>query len=208
MNLAPRLFAFVTLLGAVPAIAAPICNCQCLTQSDSNLSICTPAAAQFSLDVVSLGNSIVGLKLANAGPLSVTAVAMYFSDASNLVTGFNGSQWTNTGVTFGSGAPAIPAGVNLPSGFVNEFGAQAVSGQTLSAGEDITIQFLLAAGKTAADVAAALQARQFQVLIDTRGIGGADRSQFLTAVCDVPEPATFALVGLGLVAFARRRIAL
>lgn len=194
---------------AVPGFAASF---NCLL--DGYQGDCGSVASQFNVQAFDMGGGVVGFQFSHTGSVAVVVNNIHFSDTADVFTGFYGNSWIAPGVNFFRGGAQIAPGTPLPSGFVEEFQAQALVGQQLGPGEQITILMQLAQGMAAADLEAARASGAFGIILRTIGIGGPNRTVYMAASGSdygagqgTPEPASYLLMGLGLTAVGlyRRR---
>ena len=163
-------------------------------------------SGQIILEITDLGGGIVSFDLSNAGPLASTFAMFNIQDNDDLFSDMT-AVIDSAGVDFEEDAP--PG--NLPGGnsvsFVSAWGSTAEpppAQKGVDPGESVELRLSLAAGKTFADVDAAIISGALRGGVHVISIeeGG---SESYVSNPPVPTPGTLALAAIGMIGAARRR---
>jgi hypothetical protein len=176
--------------------------------------------ANLKMAVIDLGTNGVGFRFTNDSEVS-SLTDVYFDDGALLaISSISSSGFTtqpNTGVRFSAGAAPgnLPGGNAVSPAFATTAGFSADSDAPVfhygvqnsdATGEWLAIDFALQAGKTYADVLAALTLPAggdwLRVGVHVQGFAGGFSESFVSIpVTMIPEPGRFALMlaGIGLI---------
>lgn len=199
-------------LSSAPASAVSF-GFYCLTQNLAG--DCAVGEAQLVVDVTAgPGANQVSFTFTNSGPAASSITDVYFDDGSLLGIA---SVVNGTGVDFAQFAspPNLPGGeeadpdFDVTAGFLADSNPPAQP-NGVNPNETVTIIFNLVGGGTLADVLDELADGSLRIGIHVQGFAGGGSESFINNDTElVPEPGTFALVGIGLVGLAavRRRSA-
>ncbi len=201
--LRPAALSLFVLLSSASAATATAFSFGCITGSGSSTN-CGIGEAQLSLDVTAAGPGQVAFQLTNTGGEDLSAAQLYFDDDLGLLASLV-SVVDGSGVDFEDGG--TPA--DLPGGNHEDFEADyVVSAENpapfagVNPGESVTVVFAIAAGRTLADVIAALESEDLRVGVHGIAFEQGKSKSFINGPVGVPEPATLGLLlaaGLGLV---------
>lgn len=179
----------------------------CITGSGSSTN-CNIGEAQLALEVTAAGPGQVSFTLSNTGSEDLSAAQLYFDDGLGLLASVV-SVVDGSGVDFEEGG--TPA--NLPGGNSYGFDAEYVFSaenpapfEGVNPGEEVTVVFTLAAGKTLADVLAAIGSENLRVGVHGIAFENGKSKSFINDPVGVPEPAAaLLLLAGGAAALAQRR---
>ncbi len=201
-------FSATLVLAATPATAATL-GFGCI--SNSSPTNCTVGQAQLSVEVTDPGGGEVLFTFRNIGPAASSIADVYFDDGSLLAIAL---VINSTGVSFSQYASPgnLPAANNASPPFVTSAGFSAdsdppVQPNGVNPGEQLGIRFTIQGTQTFADVLDELADGRLRIGLHVQGYSGGGSESFVNV--PLPEPASFALLGLGLGALAivrQRRI--
>jgi hypothetical protein len=163
--------------------------------------------AQLFVEVVEFGTNQVLFTFTNTGPKPCSITDVYFDDGALLdIASINDSC---VGVSFAGGASPsnLPGGANLSPHFVASYSADSdppVQHNGVNPQEWLGIAFDLREGKSFGDVTGGLGSGELRIGIHVQGFESCGSESFVNNGM-VPEPSTFALIGLGLSATVCRR---
>jgi hypothetical protein len=181
----------------------------CIT--NNNATSAAIGQAQFFVDVTGVDATHVSFTFRNTGP-QVSSISEIYFDSGPLVS--IASILNTTGVNFSLGAnPAnLPGGNNLADPFVATSGlmlsaANPAPKQGVNPGEQIGVVCSIVSGKTLADIITDIGTGNLRMGVHAVSIGtNANSEAFVNEPNPptIPEPATLAIMGLGLVTVIRR----
>ena len=174
--------------------------------------------SQLEVEVINPGSNQVQFKFNNLGPTASTISEIYWDDDASLVDltvdpvfGYSGA-----GVAFekDGSPPDLPSGGNAVPPFAKTFMVQASDDNAtgINPTEWLTVLYQLQNGKLFADVLDALEDGSLRIGMHVTAIGTPGGSDSVINIAfeppptgNIPEPATYALMGAGLLALGAMR---
>jgi hypothetical protein len=163
--------------------------------------------AQLFVEVVEFGTNQVLFTFTNTGPKPCSITDVYFDDGALLdIASIDNSCG---GVSFSQGASPsnLPGGHTLSPPFVASYSADSdppVQHNGVNPQEWLGIAFDLREGKSFGNVTSGLGSGELRIGIHVQGFESGGSESFVNNGM-VPEPSTFAIIGLGLSATVCRR---
>lgn len=201
-------------LTALFSLQAETINFGCLTDNGNG---CDLMVAQLTVEVTDPGSNQVLFTFRNLGPIFSTISEIYWDDYNTDL--LNIASITNTAALVEFSSPAVPG--ELSSGntaippFTTDFSVGALPPPSflgVDPGENLPVLFNLSAGTTFADVLTSLASEEMRIGMHVISIGTNDGSDSVLNEPGVgprpdpiPEPATYALIGAGLLAIGAFR---
>jgi hypothetical protein len=209
-------FLALALGAALTGNAARAIGFTCISADGPGDVECAIGEAQFSATIADEGGGQVSITFANSGPDPSIIADVYIDDDASVFSSI-ASVENGTGVQFAIGASPgdLPGGNNAIPVFSATAGLTAdadpptgTNGNGADPGESFALIMNLAAGKTFADVEAAIGANTLRFGIHGQGLGtSGDSESFVSGGPPggvVPEPTAALLFGLGAAFVARR----
>jgi len=201
----PLLILALVALGSRSASATSF-DFSCIT--NNNAGDCSIGQSQLHLDVTSVMGLGVQFEFTNVGASQSTIAGVYWDDASGLLNSL--ASISNMGVAFSANGspPDLPGGNSISPPFSADFRVNANSPAPqngVNPGDTLDVVFNLQGGVSPADVISALNSGALRVGLHVINFASGGSESFVNVV---PEPATFALVALGLAVLCRRVVRL
>ena len=198
------LLAAVVLAAPRPAAATSF-PFSCITNNSA--TDCNTGQSQLHLDVTSPGAGQIQFELTNVGASQSTIAGVYW-DEGGLLSSIASISMTGVSFAANGSPPDLPGGNSISPAFSADFRVNANSPAPqngVNPGDTLDVVFNLQGGVSPADVISALNSGALRVGLHVINFASGGSESFVNVV---PEPATFALVALGLAVLRRRVVRL
>jgi hypothetical protein len=176
----------------------------CITYNDP--TDCGNAEAQFQIQIMDSGDSLVQFSFLNLGPDASSITDIYFQGGSLL--GIASIDNSDPGVSFSINATPtnLPGGQSISEPFIATFSLDAdapVQPMGVNPGESLDVVLNLQPGATYFDILSELDSGELRVGIHVQGFDGGGSESVISN--PVPEPSTAPLLCIGLIGLAYQR---